>query len=132
MKIGGGLRVNTIWANNGVRLSTTKQPAKLHNIKFYGDSRDEALNNYYGIGIDWALETVDGEDINVLTNFTADDVNSFKGTGSWGAEASTTDILSSQGFDHEDGYNSYGQGKYSYSASESYYYKIELMFDPDK
>ena len=57
MAFGGGLRINTVWANNGVRLSSSDQPANLGDNIVYGDERDELLNNYYGIGIDWALTT---------------------------------------------------------------------------
>ena len=94
MYYSGGMKVNAVWANDGVRLSVVGQDGKLN---------DHALlrEHYFGIGIEWELSEVTAKGNFFPMEYNIDVINDLEGLGVWGADSSLTQFCSGMGSDKE-------------------------------
>eukprot|EP00356_Strombidium_inclinatum_P010220 CAMPEP_0170499254 /NCGR_PEP_ID=MMETSP0208-20121228/30749_1 /TAXON_ID=197538 /ORGANISM="Strombidium inclinatum, Strain S3" /LENGTH=136 /DNA_ID=CAMNT_0010776743 /DNA_START=334 /DNA_END=741 /DNA_ORIENTATION=+ len=122
MKFGGGLKVNAVWANNGVRISSVGQT---------GDLADHALlrEHYYGIGIEWDLANVTAEGSYFPDHYNIDVINDLEGKGNWGADASLTQFCSGMGSDKELHFTTLNDSGCAYPNTDSFSYIIDAVFD---
>ena len=95
----------------------------------FGDRRDHLVNNYFGIGVDWALFNSSDSWGTVYhhSKLSPSEVNSLTTSGQWAAEASSTTVSSGQGSDRG---RKFDTGREDDKKDSYFYiYDISMVFD---